>query len=187
MPISYLDAVSLSFGSRPFTLKEFEAKTGSHRAARLLSEMKTRGHVERVGRGLYRVLPPDERPDLRGAEWERVNRLLLDSNLPMAWTGADAVRVWTGGRYTVSPSVFLHEFHIKIPASHSKSWRAYLRAHRVSSDPRRKIGSKVVLYTAPSIHPVIHRGEPVLSRSATLTMIREHRGLYADSKRLVES
>lgn len=175
------------FGNRSFTIKEFESRTGALRGARRLSEMKTRGLVERTGRGTYRVLPLEKRPDMRGAEWERVNRALLDSNLPMAWAGPDAVRIWTGGRYTVSPSVFLHEFHIEIPSAYSERWHAYLRAHRVSTDSRRRIGSKVILLSRPSIHPEVHRGEPVTSRSATLAMIREHRGVYADADRFVES
>jgi hypothetical protein len=187
VPTSYLDVASILFGNRSFTINEFEARTGALRGARLLSEMKTRGLVERTGRGTYRVLPLDKRLDMRGAEWGRVNRALLDSNLPMAWTGADAVRIWTGGRYTVSPSAFLHEFHIEIPSAYARRWRAYLRAHRVSTDSRRRIGSKVVLHARPSIRPEVHRGEPVSSRSATLAMIREHRGLYADADRFVES
>lgn len=185
--MSYIDVASLAFGSHPFTLKDFEAKTGTTRAARVLSEMKTRGLVERTGRGTYRVLPPHERPDLRGGEWERVNRVLLASSLPMAWAGPDAVRIWTGGRYTVSPSAFLHEFHIEIPSAFSKRWLSYLRSRRVSTDARRRIGSKVVLYLAPAIHPAFHNGEPVINRATTLAMIKEHRGLYADADGLVEA
>lgn len=186
MPLSYIDAAALAFGTRSFTLREFSSKIGSHRSTRLLSEMKMRGYVERTGRGLYRVLSPDERPDLRATEWSRVNRLLLDARLPMAWTGVDAVRLWTGGRYTLSPSAYLREFHIEVPSSSYGKWLGYLREHRVSTDPRRKIGSKVVLSPSLRFLPSVHRGEPVISRDRTLAEIRAHRGLFANADKLLE-
>ncbi len=186
MPSSYADIASLAFGSRPFTVKEFTSRIGTRRAGRILSEMKTRGLVERIGRGRYRVLSPSERPDLRGIEWNRINRLLLESTLPMAWTDADAVRVWTGGRYTVSPSAYLREFHIEVPERALGKWRDYLRAHRIGTDPRRKIGSKVVISTSHRFRMSRHRGEPVIPREAVLAKIRAHRGLFADADRLIE-
>ena len=123
---------------------------------------------------------------MRGAEWKRVHHLLIDSGLPMAWTGADAVRVWTGGRYTVSPSAFLSEFHIEVPEASVRKWRDYLRAHRVATDPRRRIGTKVVISPTRTFRFTTHLDEPVISRRATLANIREHRGLYAEADRLVE-
>jgi len=186
VPVSYSDVASLAFGSRPFSVREFAAKTGTLRAVRLLSEMKSRGLVERIGRGRYRILSPDERPDLRALEWSRVNRLLLSADLPMAWAGVDAVRVWTGGRYTVSPSAFLREFHIEVPKSAEGRWRSYLRSHRISSDTRRRIGSKVIITPSSHYRPSTHRGEPVIPRGRTLAMIRAHRGIYANADTLVE-
>ena len=184
---SYAEVASLAFGSRPFSLTEFSSKIATRRAGRILSELKVRGLVERLARGRYRVLPPDERPDLRGVEWKRVHRLLLDSRLPMAWTDADAVRVWTGGRYAVSPSAFLLEFHIEVPESSIREWRDYLRAHRVVTDPRRRIGTKVVILPTRRFRFTKHKGEPVISRKATLAEIKAHRGLYANADRLIES
>lgn len=187
MSPDYVAVASLAFGTRGFTVREFASRIGTRRAARLLSEMKTRGLVERTARGSYRLLSPDERPDLRASEWSRVNRLLLESELPMAWTGADAVRLWTGGRYALSPSPYLSEFHIEIPEASLTEWKAYLRAHRVATDSRRRIGSKVVLVSRRHFEPSTHRGESVISRRDTLAMIAEHRGLYADADRLFES
>ena len=145
MPIDYAEAASHLYGRGPFTLKDFAIRTGSLRAAKTLSELKTRGLAERVGRGRYRMLGPEERPDLRAAEWSRVRAVLLHSGLPMAWTGPSAVSVWTGGRYTVSPSAFVREFHIEVPRGSRVRWKAYLRDNRVSTDPHRRIGSKVIL------------------------------------------
>lgn len=186
MSPTYLDAISTAFGTRPFTVSEFSSRIGTDRATRLLSEMKTRGWIERTGRGSYRVLPLEERLDMRAPEWMRVNRLLLDSPLPMAWTDADAVRLWTGGRYTVSPSAYLREFHIAVPETAEGGWLEYLRAHRISTDSRRRVGSKVAITPSNRFRRTIHRGEPVIPRSTTAAMIKAHRGLFGDADKLLE-
>src|SRR5215469_15997195 len=113
MPIDYAEAAALAFGDEPFSVRDFRSRTGSTRPAQTLAELKLRGLVERVSKGRYRLLGPSERPDLRSQEWDRVRRVLLESPLPMAWSGPDAVRTWTGNRYVVSPSVYFREFTIE--------------------------------------------------------------------------
>lgn len=186
MCANYAEAAALLFGSRPFTVREFSARISYTRASRILSELKTRGVVARIGRGRYRLLGPDERPDLRAAEWNRVYRALRNSQLPMVWTDADAVQVWTGGCYTISPSVFIREFHIEVPRSAVARWRDYLRSRRISTNARRGIGARVILSTSREFRVTMHGGEPVISRRATLALIRAHPGLYANAAALVE-
>lgn len=178
--------MSLSFGTEPFTVEEFRVRIGSLRPVQTLSELKSRGLVLRLGRGRYRLLEPSERPDLRAAEWNRVRSLILDSGLPMAWTGPDAVALWTGWRYTISPTMFLREFHIEVPEEDAGAWSRYLRAHRVSTSHLRRTGAVVRLRTGKRRAYSRHRGEPVIPRSETMALIRAHRGLYAEADKLVE-
>lgn len=186
MTIGYSDAIALAFGDSPFSLREFEIRIGSLRPAQTLSELKTRGIVARLGRGRYRLLTPGERPDLRSAEWERVRRLLLSSGLPMGWAGRDAVALWTGWRYTVSPSMYFREFEVVVPENTRREWASYLRLHHISTDPRRRTGALVRIQTKASVRFSAHRGEPVISRKETLKLIRSHRGLYGEADELVE-
>lgn len=186
MSITYVEAAAWAFGSRSFTVREFAGRTGSLRAARTLSELKRRGEAERVGRATYRLLRRERRPDRRAGEWARARRLILESGLPMAWTGPDAVGVWTGWRYTVSPSAYVREFHLAIPRTSFGEWSSYLRKHRLSTDPRRRIGVKVLIEPVRRIRRTHHRGEPVMPRRDVLALIRSHRGIYAEADRLVE-
>ncbi|EQB65354.1 MAG: hypothetical protein AMDU2_EPLC00011G0040 [Thermoplasmatales archaeon E-plasma] len=65
MGLTYLDILISRFGDEAFTASEFMTVTGNTRPAKLLSELKMRGVVERIDRGMYRVLPLSERPDMR--------------------------------------------------------------------------------------------------------------------------
>jgi hypothetical protein len=186
MGIDYYEAASLAFGERPFLTREFGSVTASSRAAKTLSELKSRGLVERLGRGSYRLLSPANRPDRRGAEWARARGLLLGSGLPMAWSGPTAVEVWTRNRYFVSPSVFLREWHIEIPTESTRAWRTFLRDHRLSTSPRTRLGNRVVLHPVRHLRRVTVHGEPVVPRTVVLKDIRAHRAIYANADRLVE-
>lgn len=186
MPLGYADALAISFGAEPFTVEEFRVRIGSLRPSQTLSELKTRGVVARVGRARYRLLGPDERPDLRSSEWNRVRSSLLSSGLPMGWSGPDAVALWTGGRYTLSPTMYMREFSIEVPESSRVAWIRYLRAHRISTNPRRRIGAVVRMSVGNRRRFSSHRGEPVIPRIETLRLIRSHRGLYGDSDKLLE-
>lgn len=187
MGIDYYEAASLAFGERPFLIREFRSLTASPRAAKTLSELKSRGLVERLGRGNYRLVSPAHRPDRRGAEWDRARGLLLGSGLPMAWSGPTAVEFWTRNRYFVSPSVFLREWHIEIPKESTRAWRTFLRDHRLSTSPRVRLGNRVVLHPVRHLRQVTLHGESVVPREVVMKDIRSHRAIYADADRLVEN
>jgi hypothetical protein len=180
---SYAEASALLFGSREFSVREFALRTGNPRAAKLLSELKRRGLVARTGRGLYRNLPVDERPDLRARDWARAHDLIVRAGLPMAWDGASAVEVWTGGSYVVSPSVLAREFHLLVPRASLPAWTDYLATHGLLPSPRRRLGARVLLRVVDRM-PRLARvhGEPVIRRDAALRIVRANPALFAGAE-----
>lgn len=185
MVLSYLDAIDHLYGGSEFTVPDFATRVGNPRAAKLLSDLKRRGHLARVGRGRYRRLAPGERPDLRRYEWRRARNALLEGPTPKAWAGASAVEVWTGGRYRVSPSVFLRVFTLAVPRSDLLRWRRYLRSRGLSASGRKRIGIRVELIPVPELKVTFREGEPVISRNAVLELIRAHPAIFANASELV--
>lgn len=180
---SYADAAALLFGSREFSAREFALRTANPRAAKLLSELKRRGLVARTGRGLYRNLSPDERPDPRARDWARARRLVVSAGLPMAWDGSSAVEAWTGGSYVVSPSVLTREFHIVVPRAALRAWEKYLAGVGLLASPRRRMGARVLLRAVTRMPPLTAlEGEPVIARAEALRMVRENPAVYAGAE-----
>jgi hypothetical protein len=177
--LTYLDVTSLAFGESEFTADDFARRTGHSTPAKALSEMKRRGLVERVGRGRYRVLAPNERPDLRSIEWGRVREIVANAPIEKAWTGPTAVETWTEGRYRISPTAFSREFHVAVPRPKIEELKDYLKAHGVATKGRKHIGARVVLVPVERLEKIeVVNGEPVISRAETVKLIREHPGLY---------
>jgi len=185
MPLTYNDVVSSLFGGKTFSSREFARRTGNPRAAKVLSELKHRGLVERVGRGTYRCLSPADRPDLRGVEWARVRSIVLSGPEPKAWAGETAAEHWTGGRYKVAPSLYSRVFSLAIPSGREKRWKKYLADHGVSTTARKRVGARVELI--PRHHFVVSlvNGEPVLPRSEVVGLIKGHPGTYGDARELL--
>lgn len=187
MGLTYYDVIALTFGESEFTSAELAAKIGTRRAPKLLNELKMRGYVTRVARGRYRVLKPSERPDLREHEWNKSRETILAGPEPKAWTGASAVELWTGMRYTLAPSVYLREFYVAIPEGRSSLWKKYLKSHGVPTGGKRKIGVNVKLIPTKNLRVEHISGEPVISREETLKIIREHPSMYASAEGLLIS
>ncbi len=186
MTLTYNDVVSSLFGDKTFSSGEFARRTGNPRAAKVLSELKHRGLVERVGRGAYRCLSPGDRPDLRGSEWARVRDVVLSGPDPKAWAGETAVEHWTGGRYKLALSLYSRVFCLAIPSGREENWRKYLTDHGVSTTARKRVGARVELIPRRArLRPTLINGEPVVPRSEVEEMIREHPALYGDAKELL--
>ena len=185
MSLSYFDAASSLFGDREFTSREFSRGTGNPRAAKVLSELKHRGLVERLGRGTYRCLGPGERPDLRASEWARVRTIVLSGPEPKAWAGETAVELWTGGRYKLAPSLYSQALHLAIPSGREGVWKEFLSKHGVSTAARKRVGARVALMPRRSLNVRRIEGEPVVPRREVEKLIRDHPALYGGARELL--
>lgn len=183
---TYYDNAALAFGRREFTTAEFARRLGTPRAAKVLNEMKTRGLIERTGRGRYRLLGPEERPDLRHEEARRTRSAIREAPFKKAWTGPTAVGLWTRGRYKVAPSVFTPELHVSIHPEDKDGWNAYLRKRKVPIG-RKHIGPRVIMHAdLPEIRVEKLDGEPVLSREDTLRLVRANPSVYGSAEDLFD-
>lgn len=185
MTLSYEEVGMRLFGEDPFTSREFSHRINTFRGAKILSELKHRGVVARLGHGTYRFLRPSERPDRRSSEWKRTRQIVLDGPDPKAWTGSTAVELWTDHRYFVSPSAFNRIYELAIPTRSVSAWKTYLRDHKVSSDSRKRVGARVELVAVRSLRLVTVNGEPVIPRHDVVSLIRAHPGIYANSEELL--
>jgi hypothetical protein len=185
MSLTYLDTIDHLYGTREFSSRDFATRVGNPRAGKLLSDLKRRGYVARIGRGRYRRLETSERPDLRHFEWRRIHAILLAGPDPKAWAGESAVELWTGGRYRTSPSVFSRVYTLAVPRSSIGLWRAYLRRRGLSINSKKRIGARVELLAFDNVKVTFLDGEPVVSRDAVVELIRAHPGIFANAEELV--
>ncbi len=185
--LTYSDVIISRFGENEFTAKELVILTENSRSAKLLSELKMRGIVERVDRGKYRVLPLSERPDTRIIEWRRARNIIINAPWKKAWTGSTTVEVWTNGRYKISPNPYLRVFHLSVLKPELDKWRKYLRRFGISYSGKKRVGCFVDLKRSLKVNSTIVAGEPAITKGEVLKLIRNHPGIYAGTCELIES
>ncbi|MCW6169318.1 MAG: hypothetical protein LVQ96_04360 [Thermoplasmatales archaeon] len=186
MGLTYFDVLSLYFKDSEFSTKDIALLLRTERSAKLLSELKFRGLIERTGRGKYRLFTPSERIDTRSYEWKRVEKIVNSSPLPYVWAWSTAVEKWTNGAYLVGPNPYFRTYYIEVLISDIDKWKRYLRSHSVPIVGKRRIGAIVELISKEHLESVIHNGERVLPKERTLEIIRNHRGIFAEADELIE-
>lgn len=186
MGLTYPEILSLHFGENEFTSKEVSDLLHYERSAKLLSDLKFKGVLERTGRGRYRCLSPAERPDIRSIEWNRVTNIINRSPLEMAWDWSSAVERWTNGRYHVGPNPFHRIFYISVFRKDVEKWKDYLKSHEVATSGKKKVGASVELIPRKDVKFVHLNDEKVIPREDTLKIIKKHRGIFGEADKLIE-
>lgn len=185
MGLTYYDVLSFHFRNSEFTAEDVRILLRNERSAKLLSDLKFKGLVERTGRGRYRVLSPSERVNNRSHEWKRVERVVSSSPYAFAWAWSSAVEKWTDGAYIVSPNPYYRDYYIEVNDKETAKWNEYLKSHSVSSIGNRRIGAVVNLIPREHVSYVLLNGDKVISKKRTIELIREHRGIFAEADELI--
>jgi hypothetical protein len=186
MGMTYTDVLSLHFGNSEFTTEDVRVLLRNDRSAKLLSDLKFKGVIERTGKGRYRFLAPSKRTDIRNYEWKRVERIVNSSPLPFAWAWSSAVEKWTNERYVVSPNPYFKAYYIEVKREDVVKWKEYLDAHSVSTIGNRRIGAVVRMIPKDRVNFVIFNGEKVISKDITVSLIRKHRGIFARADEIID-
>ena len=136
---------------REFTVAEFRSMFPSPSPNKVLHDMARKGLLERVGRGRYRVNSPrryvEVRFNVRDA-YELVRR----AGMEYAFTGPDAVFIWTRGGYNVGRFFAYYPIHLKVRKGDLGRWVEFFRSggrmFHVNGEPVRRtlFGTFYVLY-----------------------------------------
>lgn len=186
MGITYSDVIEFTFGDREFTTDDVRRFTGHPDPAKLLSNLKMKGVVVRMGRGRYKCPSPRTTWDFREAEWERVRSVILRAPMGKIISHSWAVEVWTDGNYRLSDNLFHRVFDISIAAEDYGKWLRYLKTHGIPTVGKKKIGSVVRIHPVKEFDYTLINGMPVLTKSEVFRLIEEHPGLYAGARDLIE-
>ena len=107
-----------------FTAREFASTFASPDPNKVLHDLCRKGLLARTSRGKYRVVSQQEHvrvsQDIAMA-YDRVK----SARLPYAFTGVDAVYMWTKGGYNVDRFFGFYPIHVKIRTSDLSMWKNF--------------------------------------------------------------
>jgi hypothetical protein len=114
---------------KEFTVREFSSIFASPDTNKVLHDMTSKGFLERVGWGRYKVNSPEEYLSKR-TNITRAYDLLNESGMHYALTGPDAVFFWTKGGYQVDRFFGFYPIHLKVERKDLKKWRSFFSSRR---------------------------------------------------------
>ena len=122
-----------------FSASDFATAFSSPDPRKVLSDMASRGLLERTGRGRYSVTSPDDYVRSKYNVGDAYD-VLASAELPYALTDVDGVLVWTKGGYNANRFFGSYPIYLKVREGDVARWKEYLAAARkksaVGTEPR---------------------------------------------------
>ena len=107
-----------------FSTEDFATAFSSPDARKVLFDMTSKGLLERIGRGAYKVVSPDRYLSSKynvGSAYDT----LMSAKAPYALTNADSVLAWTKGGYNANRFFGSYPIYIRIRRSDEGYWKEY--------------------------------------------------------------
>ncbi|MEM3518646.1 MAG: hypothetical protein QXL52_01635 [Nitrososphaerales archaeon] len=114
---------------KEFSVKEFSSTFFSPNPNKVLHDMASKGLLEKVGWGKYRVNSPEEYIRKR-IDVKQGYNLVKQAGLNYSFTGPDAVFFWTKGGYNADRFFGFYPIHIKVKKSELKEWENFFKLKR---------------------------------------------------------
>lgn len=109
-----------------FSTEDFASAFSSPDARKVLSDMTSKGFLERKARGVYRATTPDRYLNSRYNVGDAYDTLRTAAE-PYSLTGVDSVLVWTKGGYNANRFFGSYPIYIRIRKSDIEYWREYFK------------------------------------------------------------
>lgn len=166
------------FGKEPFTLSQFRETFQSPDARKVLSDFYQLGLAERLDRGLYRVIPPEDRLRQIVQRTEAKFEAPEGSGLPYAYSEGTAVSIWTDGSYWTGFTKGFRPLHMKVKTEDVADWKGFFRGqgnHAVVPEDRETLyGTVFVLHSEKDFTSVRRSGVHVMPIKETYEFAKEN-------------
>lgn len=115
---------------KEFSVKEFISTFQSPNPNKTLFDMTKKGFLDKVERGKYRVVSPEQLFEKRIIIPEFYD-FLKEINLKYSLTGPDAVFLWTKGGYQVGRFFGFYPIYLKVLKSDLRKWKKLLKSKNI--------------------------------------------------------
>jgi len=176
---------------KEFSVKDFSSTFPSPSVNKVLHDMMKKGYLKRVGWGKYRVIEPKEYLRTK-MDVAKAYELIADAGLDYAFTGPDAVFIWTKGGYNADRFIGFYPIHISVLQKDLNKWkrffkdrnrRFYIKDARLSET---LFGLFYVLYPEVRISSKRVEGMPIIPLNATVKFCRDNIYTYEPALEMLD-
>ncbi len=171
-----------AFGEKPFTIADFRATFPSPAPAKVLSDLRNLGYLESARRGIYCLVPPEER--LRRMTEREEDPISVPGQFgrSYAYCEGTAVTIWTDGGYWTGFTPGFRPLHLMVHQDELQMWQEFFTKARVrstvASARETLFGIVYVLYPVPRVRFEKHGGVKVIPITDTYAYAAARPYLY---------
>jgi len=167
------------FPENKFTAKQFREEFSTPQYTKVLHDFVKLGYIERSFRGGYRIKSPREIEDeIIRKDMQNTRLLEKAAGKKYAFTHANAIRVYSNGKYHPGITKGLQPIHIQVLEKDLTWWKKFLEKHNanyhIGHGSRTLFGVVYILHPQEKINLVKKHGMPLVQLDEVLSTLDPH-------------
>ena len=183
--------ITLLEWKKEFSVRDFSTTFPSPAVNKVLHDMMKKNYLERIGWGKYRVVEPKDYLKKK-ANISKAYELLAEAGLKYAFTGPDAVFIWTKGGYNADRFLGFYPVHVSVIRKDLNKWKRFFKAKNcrfyVKDTPIKEtlFGLFYVLYPEARISSRKVEGMPVIPLRETVKFCKDNIYTYEPALEMLD-
>jgi len=183
--------ITLLEWKKEFSVRDFSATFPSPAVNKVLHDLVKKGYLERIGWGKYRVVEPKDYLKKK-TNISKAYESLAEAGLEYAFTGPDAVFIWTKGGYNADRFLGFYPVHVSVIRKDLKGWKRFFKAKNcrfyVKDEPIKEtlFGLFYVLYPEARISYGKVEGMPVIPLRETVKFCKDNIYTYEPALEMLD-
>lgn len=164
------------FRENKFTAKQFRELFSAPQYTKVIHDLAKLGYIERNKRGEYRIRTPHEIEE-RVIQKDLENMHLLNNikDKEYAFSGPNAIRVWSGGKYHPGITDGLKPINIQVPEKDLRWWEEFLSkneaSYHIGGENKTLFGVVYLLHPVKKLNAVEKHGMRVVPLEEALASL----------------
>lgn len=171
-----------SFGSESFDIDEFRYMFPTSQAPKIMHDLVEKGYLERVKRGVYRAVGPDELIDSVIEGGKKIKEMIKEAERKYAYTDSTAVTIWTSGYYWTGFTKGFRPIHIKVKEDDLDYWEDFFKERGVKFSTQGKnrtlFGHVYILHPKDDFDVEDKEGKKVIPLEEVIDLCADNRMIY---------
>ncbi len=171
-----------TFGTDSFDIDEFRHVFPTSQAPKIMHDLVEGGYLERVKRGVYRAVEPDELIDSVIENDEGIKKTMKDAERKYAYTDSTAVTIWTSGYYWTGFTKGFRPIHIKVKEDDLDYWKHFFTEKGIKfaleGKSRTLFGHMCILHPEKDFDVEDKEGKKVIPLEEVIELCLDNRMIY---------
>ncbi|MFQ5795923.1 MAG: hypothetical protein ACE5JP_12855 [Candidatus Bipolaricaulia bacterium] len=171
-----------SFNGTSFSIDDFRSVFPTSQAPKVVYDLIKQGYLQRVNRGIYRAVEPDQLIEIIVQRSSEHREVLKRAERKYAYCDSTAVTVWTDGYYWTGFTKGFKPIHIKVLKDDLPYWKKFFDKQRMRTalpdENKTLFGFVHILHPDEDFEVIDKKGTKVIPLDEVANFCLERESVY---------